>query len=243
MTSFTRILIISAILWVIPLSGYSKSTSYYRMVGTTDCKVNVHGGQFITFISNICYESDINGISVNNGSLERKPYLSNSANIVYVGKAFCGDNAKFCFNEEKTKLLVVGANGMKYNFELAQTPNGITTSTFVGSVSENKTITYNDGPHFFNPNCAGSCTNSVTKGANSNSQVNRVDNSRQEPIKHACHRCNGKRRIPIDTNAAMYGMTDYDVYCSECGRNYPKSWGHKHITCPQCHGKGYFTTK
>lgn len=66
--------------------------------------------------------------------------------------------------------------------------------------------------------------------------------SRNQPTKHTCSLCNGQRRIVKDTYPSLYGQSDYQVKCNECGGYFMRSTGHTHITCPQCHGKGYFTT-
>ncbi|MBR1516716.1 MAG: hypothetical protein IJ620_01030 [Bacteroidales bacterium] len=54
-----------------------------------------------------------------------------------------------------------------------------------------------------------------------------------------CSRCNGSGRMPYDTYPSTFGQSDYKVTCSECGQQFLKSRGHNHVTCTECHGKGY----
>ena len=82
-----------------------------------------------------------------------------------------------------------------------------------------------------------------TGGSSSSSQRQNTTHSRTQPTKHTCSLCNGQRRIVKDTYPSLYGQSNYQVKCNECGGYFMRSTGHTHITCPQCHGKGYFTTE
>lgn len=56
-----------------------------------------------------------------------------------------------------------------------------------------------------------------------------------------CTTCNGTGRMSMETFPEQYGMDNsYKVKCNECGEYFPKSWGHTHVTCTSCHGKGYY---
>ncbi|MDO5343046.1 MAG: WG repeat-containing protein [Bacteroidia bacterium] len=54
-----------------------------------------------------------------------------------------------------------------------------------------------------------------------------------------CSYCHGTGRVAKNTYPPMYGATDYKVRCPECGEEHLKSAGHVHVTCPNCHGRGY----
>ena len=82
-----------------------------------------------------------------------------------------------------------------------------------------------------------------TGGSSSSSQRQNTTHSRTQPTKHTCSLCNGQRRIVKDTYPSLYGQSNYQVKCNECGGYFMRSTGHTHISCPQCHGKGYFTTE
>lgn len=58
---------------------------------------------------------------------------------------------------------------------------------------------------------------------------------------HQCSLCHGTGRIGKEMNPPQFGLGDTSKEkCNECGEWFPKSWGHTHITCPNCHGKGTF---
>ena len=100
---------------------------------------------------------------------------------------------------------------------------------------------------FYSPsypnNGYGGGYNTNNGSSSSSSQRQNTVPARTQPTKHTCSLCNGKRRIVKETYPPMYGQSDYQVKSNECGGYFMRSTGHTHITCPQCHGKGYFTTE
>lgn len=81
--------------------------------------------------------------------------------------------------------------------------------------------------------------NYSSKSSNySNSRTNNTN--KVQETKHTCSLCHGNKRIAKDTYAPLYGAKDYKEKCNECGGVFMRSTGHIHITCPNCHGKGYF---
>ena len=85
-----------------------------------------------------------------------------------------------------------------------------------------------------------SANTSQTKSSSSTSNSSSRKSSSSSSSRHTCPLCKGSGRISHDSYPATYGTQDYKVYCNECKRNYMKSTGHSHVTCSQCHGKGYF---
>lgn len=79
--------------------------------------------------------------------------------------------------------------------------------------------------------------------ANSRQSNSQSPNQKGQPVRHDCNLCGGSKRIVKDTYPPLYGAEDYKVRCNECGGYFMRSMGHTHITCPQCHGRGYFTTE
>lgn len=57
--------------------------------------------------------------------------------------------------------------------------------------------------------------------------------------RHTCSLCHGSGTIVRESSVATYG-NDSRVKCGTCGKYYWRSSGHSHITCTQCHGKGYY---
>jgi len=58
---------------------------------------------------------------------------------------------------------------------------------------------------------------------------------------HTCSLCNGTGNISKETYPASFGYADHTKEkCNTCGQYFPRSSGHVHITCPNCHGKCTF---
>lgn len=76
-------------------------------------------------------------------------------------------------------------------------------------------------------------------GYNSNSGSYSSGSSGNTKTRHTCPLCNGQKRIVKDTYPSLYGGKNYQVRCNECGGYFMRSTGHTHVTCPQCHGRGY----
>lgn len=94
-------------------------------------------------------------------------------------------------------------------------------------VHQNNSPTYNGG---------------YSTGGSGSYGTNMGGSNRNTQTRNTCPLCHGQKRIVKDTHPALYGTTDYQVKCNECGGYFMRSTGHTHVTCPQCHGKGYFTT-
>ena len=73
-----------------------------------------------------------------------------------------------------------------------------------------------------------------------NNDLHRKRNPKPAPSGKECPQCHGTGRMELNTNPTQYGGMNntYNVRCKECGKEYPKSWGHTHINCKICHGKG-----
>ena len=81
-------------------------------------------------------------------------------------------------------------------------------------------------------------TTSSSSSSSSSGSTTRSGSS-SSSSKTPCPQCNGTGRMVYNANAAQFGTKYSEVYCSECGISYPKSWGHSHITCKICHGHKY----
>lgn len=78
-------------------------------------------------------------------------------------------------------------------------------------------------------------TTSSTSSASSSSSTSSSSSSSRT----LCPQCHGTGRMVYEANAAQFGTQYSEVYCSECGKSFPKSWGHSHVTCKICHGHKY----
>lgn len=216
----------------------AQTTSYYkltRQIVDGQSSTNVSGGQFITFNKDKCYESDKDGFTVDNGVLLLKE--TSDGITIYYGKSYWG-NSFFRFNSDKS-VLNVNVDGNTYVYKRTAAPAGVTTCSLIKKGSSGGSVvspTVPIGGSGYGNNMGGSNNNSSTSTTGSNGK-------RIVKVWHDCPACNGKGRVPHESNAGQFGLNnDYKVYCSECGREFWKSTGHTHVTCRQCKGKrGYYT--
>ena len=129
---------------------------------------------------------------------------------------------------------IVDANyNMSYETNLP-TP-GVGMLTFINTVSKGETTM----PH---QNVGGNYTGGNYNSNTSSGSRSTSTRSTTQPTRHTCPLCHGRGTIVRTSTIATYGK-DTQRYCSTCGRNYWTSSGHSHVTCSQCHGKGYFETR
>ena len=220
-----------------------QNVSYYALTKTSRngaISTNVSGGQFITFMGDICYESNKKGIGVGHGTLKLNTSYSNSNYKVYMGCSYWGQNAIFKFKSDLSTLNVVLENGDVYVYRKQTAPPSVTTCSLIrgkssssgsGSYTSSSSPTYQNNNPTYTP--SGGNNNSGNSGGNSN--TNRNNNNRQ---RRECSLCHGKRRIVRNSSVPTYG-NDSRVRCNECGGYFMRSTGHSHVTCTLCHGRGY----
>lgn len=210
----------------------AQNVSYYALTKTSLNDVvssNVSGGQFITFMGDICYESNKKGIGVGHGTLKLNTSLSNSYYKVYIGNSYWGENAVFKFKKDLSVLNVVLKNGDVYVYKRQTAPLSATTCSLIrGKSSQSGSVSYtspspSSSPTYQNNN--SSYNKSKGKG--------KINNRHRE-----CSLCHGKKRINRDSPVPVYG-NDSRVRCNECGGFFMRSTGHSHVTCTLCHGRGY----
>lgn len=145
------------------------------------------------------------------------------------------------FNSDKSILNIITHNGKIYVYKRTVPPTGVTTCSLI---TKRRSNTSGGNATISMPQTiGGGYYNNVGSAGNSNGNSGSTSTSQQraQPVQHTCPRCLGNRTIVRESNVATYG-NDTQRFCSICGRNYWASSGHSHVTCPQCHGKGYFTT-
>lgn len=236
-----KVLIIICLLFCI--KSFSQNTYYYKLVKklqNNKVSPNVDGGQFVAFVGDICYEADKKGIGVGHGTLKLNRSYSNSQFKFYMGSSYWGEAATFKFKSDLSVLNVVLENGDVYVYKRQVAPASATTCSLIRKKGNSSDNSGPYSPSYHNNGYGGSYN---TSGSSSSSQRQNTAHSRTQPTKHTCSLCNGQRRIVKDTYPSLYGQSNYQVKCNECGGYFMRSTGHTHITCPQCHGKGYFTTE
>ncbi len=234
--------LISILFSFVPLLLFAQSTNYYKLVkyihnGTSS--TNVSGGQFITFISDICYESDKKGIGVGHGTLTRCEGYSTSNIKTYLGKSYWGNDAVFKFTSDFGALNIVTENGDVYLYKRSTAPSGVVTCSLIrrpSNSSESSSYVPSNPVQPTYPN--GGDANNGNGYVGGGNVGNNNENRKQKPTRHQCSLCNGTGKIVRESSIATFG-NDTQVYCSVCGRSYFRSTGHSHVTCPTCHGKGY----
>lgn len=228
------------ILCLVCINGYGQ-TFYYKLtkkIVGEDVYTNTSGGQFITFVGNKCYESDKYGSNVGNGELKYDLYYSKKYKI-YLGTSYFGNEVKFKFSQDLNLLNVVTKDGRIYVYKKQPAPSSVTTCSLI-----RKKGSSGSGSGYIPVNPVTSYGGTYSGTATTTSPVRNQNGTKrkQQPTKHTCPLCHGAKRIERDTYTPLYGTEDYRVRCNECGEYFMRSTGHTHITCPQCHGRGYFTT-
>lgn len=217
-------------------------TYYYKLgkkIVRNQVYTNTAGGQFVTFIGNKCFESDKNGNTVGNGELYYDTYYSGKYNV-YLGTSYFGNNVKFKFTQDRNLLNVETSDGRIYVYKRQTPPSSVTTCSLIRKKTNSGSSGGYVDPIYPNNGYSGGYTGGST--VTNTTQRQNGGTGRKQPMRHTCSLCNGKKRIVKDTYPPMYGMQNYQERCNECGGLFWRSTGHTHITCPQCHGKGYFTT-
>lgn len=201
---------------------YAQETYYYKLVraiengnNTTD----VSGGQFITFTSSICYESDINGKSVGHGQLVRN---TNSEFHKYVGDSYWG-RAEYLFSSDKSILNVI-SSGNKYVYKRSKAPNGVHTCSLIKRSKTTPKMSVR-GNSYSSPVAP---INNTSVSNNSGANENHING-------HKCRVCNGTGEIISET---WYGSAP-DKWCDRCKKYvYPS---HTHKRCDTCGGTGWIS--
>lgn len=236
MTSFVRILISALLLFVFPVVVNGKDVVCYKLVETTEATTKIGAIQFVSFIGDQCYESDVNGISVKNGMMKKNEYQSNRNSFVYDGTCFCGSGAKYTFSSDKATLTVTSKNGSKFIFRRVIPPKGVTTCSLIRphSSEANNAMGFDD--YTYNNSLPVQQPMQNDNGTNSKQNVVNKTKDRRK-----CLYCNGTGQITKDDNApSNFGIEKPKQQCQICGKWYnPNVFVHYHLNCGHCGGTGF----
>lgn len=214
------------------LNGFSQ-TYYYKLTKKSVNNVvstNVSGGQFITFMADICYESTSKGFSVGHGRLTRSS-VDNQYKI-YKGSSYWG-HATFRFKADLSKLNVITDNGDIWVYTRTTAPTSAVTCSLIRKESSDSNYpplpsSDNSSTIIINNN-----TYNNTSGSSSNSYGNK--RVRETTYYEVCSSCHGTGYQQGYTSTPYYGGVRVKEYCPICKRRvYP----HTHNPCSRCHGTG-----
>lgn len=131
MISYKTLLACCLIFFSVLCGNAQESTYYYKQIRVVKDGNDIatpSGGQFISFFSSVCYESDNKGISVGHGILEKK---SSGQYVEYRGQSYWGTNTLFKFNSSLDRLNVVTQDGIIYVYTRATAPTNVTTCSLI----------------------------------------------------------------------------------------------------------------
>lgn len=218
------------------LSGFSQ-TYYYKLTKKSVNNVvstNVSGGQFITFMANICYESTAKGFNVGHGKLTRNSV--NSEYKTYKGSSYWG-TATFRFKADLSKLNVITDNGDVWVYTRTTAPASATTCSLIRKSGSGSHSSTNDNYNTLPP--AGSNNTVIINNTYNNGGSSSTDGNNKRMKEHTyyevCSTCHGTGYSQGYTSTPYYGGVRVKEYCPVCKRRvYP----HTHKACSRCHGTG-----
>lgn len=216
--------IFSCILIVSSSAIFGKTTNYYKLVRQViedNSVTNVSGGQFISFVNDICYESDYKGIGVGHGTLRENTEYRTGTYSVYIGSSYWGETTVFKFNTDKSVLNVSLENGTILVYKRTIPPEGVYTCSLIRQQKSNSSSSsgrgaYNSTPIYTTP------INPSAQNSSSTTQESTISNSPQKKWKtityqEDCHMCRGLKYCwTCGGTGHIYGMTGDKLDCPNC---------------------------
>ena len=212
-------LLLTFLLIAIGIQGYSQQTDYYRWDKTylkngTTTKETANNGLFITRKGNVCYDSNREGNSVENGNL--KLSYTNNDYAVYTGPCYYGNDCEYVFYDSEGILNIVQPNGTTYVFVRETPPAGRNTCSLIKKNEVTPIIPIEN---------------------NSNNDVSNKHPKKKTRRVVDCSACGGKGSLKQNVaTPSGYGVEVRYIYCNECGKS--SSTPHRHINCKWCNGRG-----
>lgn len=203
----------------------NKRVEFWKMTKKYDANKNVttisgNTGLFITRVREVCYDSDAEGLSMNNGHLT----LSSNANGVvnYIGSGCFGSSCEYIFSDSDGYLNIRDGSNNVYVFVRSTIQNGKTAK-----------LLYNTGN---SPGGSYSIYSGASSRSNNSISRTKPNNTGSKKKEMMCSYCKGQGRIKRSIETASYGIKAEYWTCSECGER--SITRHAHIFCAHCHGTG-----
>ena len=217
---------------------YAQTTYYYKLTKKIQDGVeytNTAGGQFVSFVNNICYDSDKYGISVGNGQLTFYEEYSNTSKT-YIGNSYFG-NVVYRFKTDMSVLNIIVNKNLIYVYTKTTPANNIRTCSLIrkketnsgsGEIKVNTSqFQFNTNPMPVNTYSGGYVPVNTYSGGYDNNNTNTNSG------KKTCSFCGGTGWIANDDAPDFTGGTKW---CSMCNKQVRMS--HSHEKCPSCGGSG-----
>lgn len=135
----------------------------------------------------------------------------------------------------------MGSGSMDYlldpNYAIAQTKQNMHNEWYQAT-GGGQTMSYDQYLTARAQAASQASSGSTSSTSSSSSSSSRKKASASSSL-HECSLCNGSGMIIHESHVATFGL-DSKKYCSTCDQTFLASTGHMHVTCSQCHGKGYF---
>ncbi len=221
------------------LKSNAQNTFYYKLTKHQHKGIlttNVSGGQFITFLNDICYESDKKGIGLGHGTLQLNNNYSNSDFKIFIGNSYWGNSATFKFKFDMSMLNVVTDDGDIYVFKRDLPPAGVTKSSFIRKTNppsnqdEDYDIQYNTPLN--NHHSSLKDSNHFGEGHKNGRYNNCQKSTNQRTACRSCMYTNGKCSVCKGTGRQTSSVAGYSTktQCRNCGGD---------GRCPTCGGDGW----
>lgn len=209
---------------------YSKDIYYYKqtkIIRNGKHTTNVTGGQFITFVGRVCYESNNKGVSVNHGLLEKNSSRSTNEITTFIGESYWGKNTEFRFNVDRTILNVCLENGTVYVYSKATPPANQVTCSLIRPKSSSD----GGGSIIVTPIPGGN--NGTISGSSTNQQPRNHEQEKRDILNKTvgenCGACKGSGKCRACNGTKVAHSMGNTYTCTACDKN---------GNCGACNGTG-----
>lgn len=215
---------------------HAQTTYYYKLTKKIQDGVeytNTAGGQFVSFINNICYDSDKYGISVGNGQLTLDNEHSNNSKT-YIGNSYFG-NVVYRFKTDMSVLNVIVNKNLIYVYKKTVPADNILTCSLIRKKETTSEISTS---YAQNPMVGASYNNSYNDTKTTINSQNTV--KQKTKVRKRCTHCNGKGECIQHEYVSTFGLDGPRVYCNICNQSWSYGTVHVHHKCNHCNGTGYY---
>lgn len=215
---------------------YAQTTYYYKLTKKIQDGVeytNTAGGQFVSFVNNICYDSDKYGISVGNGQLTLDDEYSNNSKT-YIGNSYFG-NVVYRFKIDMSVLNVIVNKNLIYVYKKIIPADNILTCSLIRKKDTNNGISISYAQY---PTEGASYNNSHNSTNSTNNSQNTV--KQKTKVRKKCAYCSGKGERIQHEYVSTFGLDGPRVHCNICNQSWSYGTVHAHHRCNHCNGTGYY---